>query len=103
MLRAAVPALQKAPMSAVNEWGAGISFIRDLSSEGSYALVGLAAGSDQKVTMSQVMNGSYTDVVSGETRQVSGGSLSFTVPAYSVRIWVLNGSGQIGEPGKYLK
>lgn len=103
MIREAVPALQKAPMSAVNEWGAGISFIRDLSSDGSYAVVGLAAGSSQQVTVSQVMNGSYTDVVSGETRQVSGGALSFTVPAYSARIWVLNGNGKIGEPGKYLQ
>lgn len=31
------------------------------------------------------------------------GSLSFAVPAYSVRAWVLNGPGKVGADGKYLK
>ncbi|WP_394151123.1 alpha-amylase family glycosyl hydrolase [Vibrio maritimus] len=103
MIRSAVPALQKAPMSEVNEWGAGMSFVRDLSSEGSYAVVGLAAGGNQQINVSNVQNGTYTDAVSGETKQVSGGSFTFNVPAHSVRVWVLNGGGQIGSSGKYLK
>lgn len=103
LIRASVPALQKAPMSEVNEWGAGISFVRDLSSEGSYAVVGLAAGGSQQVSVNNVRSGTYTDAVSGEVKQVSGGTLSFTVPSYSARVWVLNGDGQIGSNGQYLK
>jgi len=103
MIRSDAPALDKAPMSEVNEWGAGMSFVRDLSSEGSYAVVGLAAGGNQQINVSNVQNGTYTDAVSGETKQVSGGSFTFNVPAHSVRVWVLNGGGQIGSSGKYLK
>ncbi|MBL4910431.1 MAG: chitobiase/beta-hexosaminidase C-terminal domain-containing protein [Alteromonadaceae bacterium] len=102
-IRKAIPALQKAPMSQVNEWGAGMSFVRDLSAQGSYAAVGLATGSGQNITMSGVVNGTYVDAVSGGTINVSNGSLSFNVPAYSARIWVLNGSGKIGVDGVYLK
>ena len=28
------------------------------------------------------------------------GSLSFQVPAYSARVWVLNGPGKVGADGK---
>jgi glycosidase len=102
-LRAAVPALQKAPMSEVNEWSAGMSFVRDLSAENSYAAVGLAASSAQNITMTNLRNGSYTDVVTGDSVNVSNGSLTFNVPAYSARVWVLNGPGKIGIDGAYLK
>lgn len=102
-IRRAIPALQKAPMSRVNEWGAGISYVRDLSSEGSYAVVGLAASSQQSVTVSGVQNGTYRDAVTGSSITVTGGSISFSVPAYSARIWVLNGPGKIGSDGTYLK
>ncbi|MDN3638597.1 alpha-amylase family glycosyl hydrolase [Simiduia curdlanivorans] len=101
-IRKAVPALQKAPMSQVNEWGAGISFVRDLSTEGSYALVGLAASGAQSVSMSGIKNGTYRDAITGSTLAVSNGSASFTVPAYGARIWVLNGPGKIGVSGTYL-
>lgn len=77
--------------------------MRDLGAEGSYAAVGLAANSAQQITMSGVRNGSYTDAVTGTTVSVSNGSLSFQVPAYSARIWVLGGPGKIGADGKYLK
>lgn len=102
-IRKAVPALQKAPMSQVNEWGSGMSFVRDLSAEGSYAAVGLAANSAQQISISGVKNGSYKDAVTGTTVSVSNGSLSFAVPAYSARVWVLSGPGKIGSDGKYLK
>ncbi|MCC2608119.1 alpha-amylase family glycosyl hydrolase [Planctobacterium marinum] len=102
-IRKGIPALQKAPMSQVNEWSAGMSFVRDLSSEGSYAVVGLAASSPQNITVSGIQNGTYTDVVSGTSLSTSNGSLQFSVPAYSARIWVLNGPGKIGSDGLYLK
>ncbi len=102
-IRKAVPALQKAPMSQVNEWGSGISFVRDLSAQGSYAAVGLAANSAQQINLSGLKNGTYTDAVTGASQSVSNGSLSFAVPAYSARVWVLNGPGKVGADGKYLK
>ncbi|MNI53846.1 hypothetical protein D3C73_1087020 [compost metagenome] len=102
-IRKAVPALQKAPMSQVNEWGSGISFVRDLGAEGSYAAVGLAANSAQQISLSGLKNGTYTDAVTGTTVSVSNGNLSFQVPAYSARVWVLNGPGKVGADGKYLK
>lgn len=102
-LRSAIPALQKAPMSEVNEWSAGMSFIRDLSAQGSYAAVGLAASNAQNITLSNLRNGSYTDAVSGATLHVTNGTMTFNVPAYSARIWVLNGPGKVGVDGTYLK
>ena len=41
-IRRAIPALQKAPMSHVNEFGSGMSFVRDYNNGESYAVVGLA-------------------------------------------------------------
>lgn len=102
-MRQAVPALQKAPMSQVQEWGAGMSFIRDLPSENSYAVIGLAASSGQAISVVSVANGSYVELVTGATRTVTHGQLNFDVPAYGVRIWVLNGPGKVGVDGLYLK
>ncbi len=102
-IRLAIPALQKAPMSKVNEWGAGLSFIRDYSAENSYSVVGLAAGNAQSMTVINVVNGNYIDVITGDNITANNGTLVFNVPAYSARIWVLNGPGKIGQTGKYLK
>jgi glycosidase len=102
-IRAAVPALQKAGSTQVNEWGAGISYVRDLSAEGSYAVVGLASGSAQSITVTGVKNGTYKDAVTGSTITVSNGTLSFSVASYSAGIYVLNGPGKIGTTGTYLR
>ncbi len=102
-IRAAVPALQKAPTTQVNEWGAGISYVRDLSAEGSYAVVGLASGSTQSISVSGVKNGTYKDAVTGNSITVSNGTLSFSVASYSAGIYVLNGPGKIGTTGTYLR
>ncbi|MGE5152870.1 MAG: alpha-amylase family glycosyl hydrolase, partial [Bdellovibrio bacteriovorus] len=53
-IRRAIPALQKAPMSQVAEWGSGMSFVRDLSDLGSYAVIGLAIGADQQAHLDGV-------------------------------------------------
>jgi len=50
-----------------------------------------------------VKNGTYLDAVTGSSLTVTGGSMTFSVPAYSARIWVLNGPGKIGSNGTYLK
>ncbi len=102
-IRRAVPALQKAPSTQVNEWGAGMSFVRDLSNEGSYAVVGLASTSAQVMTVSGVKNGVYRDAVTGNGITVSNGSISFSVASYSAGIYVLNGPGKIGVSGAYLR
>ena len=102
-IRHAIPALQKGLMEKVSEWGAGMSFVRNDSSNGSYAVVGLAAGGDQGITVSGIPNGTYTDAVSGAQVQVNGGNISFTVKAYSAGIYVLNGPGKIGNDGVYLR
>ena len=102
-IRRAIPALQKAFMGSVGEWGSGMSFVRDWNNGESYAVVGLAMGSDQNITVGGVRNGRYTDAVSGGAIDVGGGSISFSVPANSAGIWVLNGPGRIGEPGPYLR
>lgn len=102
-IRSAIPALQKAPTTQVNEWGAGMSFVRDLTSEGSYAVVGLASSSGQTITVSGVCNGTYRDAVTGNVISVTNGSISFSVANYSAGIYVLNGSGKIGVNGAFLR
>jgi glycosidase len=102
-IRRAIPALQKARMGQVSEWGSGMSFVRDLDDGASYAVVGLAIGSDQEVTVGGVRNGLYRDAVSGREVQVGDGILSFQVRANSAGIYVLNGPGKIGEDERYLR
>jgi glycosidase len=102
-IRRAVPALQKAPMSQVAEWGSGIRFVRDLDGGASYAVVGLAIGADQDVTVEGVRNGLYRDAVSGREVRVADARLSFRVRANSAGIFVLNGPGRIGEDELYLR
>lgn len=102
-VRKAIPALQKAQTTQVNEWGAGMSFVRDYSQGGSYAVVGLASGTSQNITVSGVQNGTYTDAITGAVVNVSNGNLSFNVKPYSAGIYVLNGPGKVGVDGVYLR
>ncbi|MGV8834986.1 alpha-amylase family glycosyl hydrolase [Cellvibrio sp.] len=102
-IRSAIPALQKAPSTQVSEWGAGMSFVRDLSSEGSYAVVGLASSSSQSITVNGVKNGTYRDAVTGTSINVTNGTISFSVASYSAGIYVLNGIGKIGTSGTFLR
>ena len=101
LIRRAIPALQKAPMTQVSEWGSGMSFVRDLSAEGSYAVVGLAIGSDQQIEIGSIRPGLYRDAVTG-AEQHSEGHLSFHTKANSASIWVLDGPGKLGEDGPFL-
>ena len=102
-IRRAVPALQKAPMSQLSEWGGGMSFVRDYNNGESYAVVGLAIGGDQDITVGNVRNGRYTDAVTGNAITVGGGTISLHVRANSAGIYVLNGPGKIGVDGVYLR
>lgn len=102
-IRRAVPALQKAPMSLVHEWGSGMSFVRDWNNGQSYAVVGLAAGSETQISVVGVRNGTYRDAVTGNTIQVGNGTITFGVQGASAGIYVLNGPGKIGEDGPFLR
>lgn len=101
-IRHAIPALQKAHMERISEWGSGMSFIRDYSEGGSYAVIGLAIGSDQQVNVEGVRVGLYRDAVTGHEIHTDG-HLSFHVNANSAGIYVLDGPGKIGEDGVYLR
>ena len=102
-IRRAIPALQKAPMGHFSEWGSGMSFVRDWNDGQSYAVVGLAIGSDQQVNVGGIRNGRYTDAVTGGTIDVGNGAISFSVRGNSAGIWVLNGPGKIGVDADWLR
>jgi len=102
-IRRAIPALQKAPMSHVGEWGSGMSFVRDYNDGESYAVVGLAIGGDQGISVGNVRNGVYRDAVTGNEVHVGDGNLIFHVNGNSAGIYVLDGPGKIGEDGDYLR
>jgi glycosidase len=102
-IRRAVPALQKAAMSHLNEWGSGLSFVRDHDDGDSYAVVGLAIGGGQDITVGGVRDGLYRDAVTGNEITAQGGNLSFHVQGNSAGIYVLDGPGKIGDDGVYLR
>ena len=102
-IRRAIPALQKGPMSSVNEWGSGLSFVRDFNNGESYAVVGLTIGGGQDISVGGIRNGHYCDAVSGREITVHDGHLSFHVQGNSAGIYVLDGPGKIGADGAYLR
>lgn len=103
LIRKAVPALRKGQYS----WdgcssNGGYAFKRRYTANGvdSYALVALNA----QATFTGVLNGNYTDVVTGRSVTVSNGTLS--TDAFSgqgnLRVYVLNGPGKVGDDGKFI-
>jgi len=100
-IRKAIPALQSGAMSNISNSDSMLSFVR--STDSSYAVVGLANGSSQTMTVSNVKNGTYRDAVTGREVTVSNGSLTFTVNPYSVGAYVLSGPGKVGSDGAWLK
>ncbi len=95
--------MQKAPASHVRDWGGGICFVRDYQDGASYAVVGLAIGSDQDIEVGGVRDGVYRDAVTGGEMHVGGGTIRFHVRGSSAGIWVLDGPGKIGDDGVYLR
>jgi glycosidase len=102
LIRRAIPALQKAGLSHLAEWGSGMRFVRDHPESGTYAVVGLAIGSDQEIGIDGVRPGVYRDAVTGHEQECHG-RLLFHVKANSAGIYVLDGPGKIGEDGVYLR
>ena len=102
-IRAAVPALRKGQYTKSDcSSNGGYAFKRRYTegSVDSYVLVALNAGA----TFNNVLNGTYTDCVTGNTITVTNGTL--TTESFSgkgnMRIYVLNGPGKIGEDGPFL-
>lgn len=107
LLRRGIPALQKGQYSTSNISGTNMAFKRRFtdSKTDSFALVSISGGA----TFSSIPNGTYVDAVTGDTKVVTGGSL--TTPSIgmgNLRVYVLSTSktpapGAIGVLGSYIK
>lgn len=104
MMRRAIPALQKGQYSREGVNG-NMAFKRRFtdSAKGidSFVLVTVSGGA----TFSGIPNGTYVDAVTGETINVTAGTLTANCSGKgNARVFVLNGKGKIGnEAGTYLK
>ncbi|MGW0598844.1 carbohydrate binding domain-containing protein [Streptomyces sp. NPDC002776] len=100
-IRRAIPALQMGQYSTEGISG-GMAFKRRFTSGStdSFALVTVTGGA----TFTGIPNGRYVDAVTGDVRQVTTGTLTVAAPGKgNLRAYVLNGPGQIGTAGPYLK
>ncbi len=104
-IRMAVPALRKGQYSTDGCTGS-FAFKRRYtdSTTDSYCLVTISGGA----TFTGIENGTYVDVVTGDTQTVTGGSLTVSCSGKgNLRVYVLNTSltkapGKIGTDGKYI-
>ncbi|GEL94651.1 alpha-amylase [Cellulomonas composti] len=106
LIRRAVPALQKGQYSTVGVQG-NMAYKRRFT-EGtvdSFVLVTVTDGA----TFGQIPNGTYVDVVTGDRRVVTTGSLSIAAPGKgNLRAYVLElpgnpAPGKVGVDGPYLR
>ncbi len=99
-IRQQVPALRKGQYSTEGCEGT-IAFKRRYTNGDidSYALVAISGAA----TFTGVLNGPYTEVITGEIVNVTNGTLSSPeIAKGNMRVYVLNGTGKIGEEGPYL-
>jgi glycosidase len=99
-IRHAVPALQKGQYS-VSDISGGLSFKRRYTDDvtDSFALVTVSGGA----TFNNIPNGTYVDAVTGDTRNVTNGSLSVGLFGKgNIRVYVLDtakrGAGYLVNP-----
>ncbi|GID53567.1 carbohydrate binding domain-containing protein [Actinoplanes couchii] len=105
-IRRAVPALQMGQYSTEGVSG-NMAYKRRYTANGvdSFALITVSNGA----TFSGIPNGTYVDAVTGDTRTVTGGSLTVDLNAKgNLRVYVLSTSatpapGRIGSATTYLK
>jgi hypothetical protein len=102
-IRRAIPALQVGQMSHIEEHGHALSFVRAAETPSSYVVVGLTIGHQHHFHVHGVRSGVYRDAVTGRHVEVRGSHLEFTVQPNSAGIYVLNGPGQIGASGPFLR
>ena len=104
-IRMAVPALRKGQYS-VEGCSGSFAFKRRYTDDttDSYALVCISGNA----TFSGIPNGTYTDCVTGDVKNVTNGTLSATCSGKgNLRVYVLSTSltpapGKIGDDGKYI-
>lgn len=104
-IRAAVPALRKGQYSTDGCSGS-FAFKRRYTDDttDSYALVAISGNA----TFSSIVNGTYVDCVTGDTKNVTNGTLSVSCSGKgNLRIYVLNtdktkAPGKVGQDGKYI-
>ena len=104
MIRRAIPALQKGQYSTEDCGSSGMAFKRRYtdSKTDSFVLVTIS----EDTTFSNLPAGTYIDAITGDSKAVSqGGSLTTTgcTAKGNMRVYVLNGPGQIGEDTNWLK
>ncbi|MCR5076464.1 MAG: starch-binding protein [Prevotella sp.] len=102
-IRQAVPALRKGQYSTEGcSAQGGFAWKKAYKAGGvdSYALVCMNGGA----TFTGIPDGTYVDCVTGDTKTVSGGTLTVSSPGNqgNARVYVLNGPGKIGEDGPFL-
>ncbi|TDC79285.1 alpha-amylase family glycosyl hydrolase [Streptomyces hainanensis] len=108
-IRREIPALQMGQYSTEGVSG-DMAFKRRYTDQAtgvdSFALVTVSGGA----TFTGVPNGTYVDAVTGDTRQVTAGTLSVPAPGKgNLRVYVLDlggpntAPGRIGEAGPYLR
>ena len=104
-IRMAVPALRKGQYS-VDGCSGSFAFKRRYTDDttDSYALVCISGNA----TFSGILNGTYTDCVTGDVKTVTNGTLSVSCSGKgNIRVYVLStektpAPGKIGEDGKYI-
>ena len=105
LIRAAVPALRKGQYSTDGCTGS-FAFKRrytDANTD-SYVLVTISGGA----TFTNVLNGTYVDCVTGDTKTVTNGTLKVSCAGKgNLRVYVLNtdktkAPGKVGQDGKYI-
>ena len=104
-ISAAVPALRKGQYSTDGCSGS-FAFKRRFTDAAidSYALVAISGGA----TFSNILNGTYVDCVTGDTKNVTNGTLSISCSGKgNLRVYVLNtektkAPGKVGQDGKYI-
>lgn len=106
-IRQAVPALRKGQYSADNISKSGLAAFKRRYTDAktdSYALVAISGGA----TFNNILNGTYTDVVTGDVKIVTNGSLTVSCSGKgNLRVYVLStgltaAPGKIGGDGKYI-
>lgn len=106
-IRAAIPALRKGQYSTDGCSANGVAAFKrrytDANTD-SYVLVTIGGGA----TFTGILNGTYVDAITGDTKNVTNGSLTASCSgAANMRVYVLSTSktpapGKIGTDGKYL-
>ncbi len=105
-IRMAVPALRKGQYATEGVSGNNLAYKRRYTDEqtDSYVLVSISGNA----TFNNILNGTYVDAITGDTKVVTNNSLQVNVSGKgNMRVYVLNTAktqapGKVGRDGKYL-